>query len=325
MIIPLTMLGVLFFITVSAFFDASEIAILNVNRVSIRRLKDEGNARARFIEKLHNNPEWIFAITLFSADISIISATSLFEYMMNNYVPQRYSVFISSIIMTIIVLLFAQIIPKTLGLKYSGQLALKTSLIIEFFSYFIYPVIKVAESVIWLLRKMGFKIPVKKAIITRAEIILFLEQAERKMDEQYTLDMISSSIFFTETPLVDIMTSIDDFPVLSVNATVEEALLSMEREELESIPVYAERPDNIIGIVYVKDLFGIDLTRGLSDLLRIPLTFNARVNMVEVLGGLRNHQNKLAFVYDKAEGSDFSNIVGVVTLDDVVEQVVGEI
>lgn len=323
--ILLSILGIAFFLCLAAFFDASEIAIISVNRVYIKRLISEGNRAAKFVEKLTSSPEWILSSTLFYADISIISATSILEHLMQNYLPERYSIFVSSIIMSILIILFTQIIPKSFGLKHSRSISIRVSHIIRIFSIILYPLVKFVQGVINLIRLMGFKIPHKKQIITRAEVILSLDKsAVVSPKKQYIIDMMSSSFFLAETAIIDIMIDIEDYPGLSVESTVDEALKLMERSGVENTLVYSNEGEDILGIVYVKNLLDMDKDRVLSDFIRTPLTFYQTVSPTEILDDLRKHQTKLAFIYEEAEDEDKSEIVGVVTIDDIIQQVVGE-
>jgi CBS domain containing-hemolysin-like protein len=326
MIILFTILGIIFSLGVAAFFDASEIAILSVDKVFIRRLSDEGKKSAQFIEKLHNNPEWIFAITLFSADISIITATSLLEHLLFHYFPSKFTILVSSTIMTILVLLFAQIIPKSIGLRYSKTVSLKASISLKILSYALYPIIRFAKLILHLLKKLGVGIQDKRALISRAEIILLFHTPEHKITaDEYAIDMMSSSIFLSETPIIDVMTPIDSYPLVEISSSVDMALNLMEENEVENIPVYEDNVSNITGVIYLKDLFQIDKTTKISDLILTPLTFDSDIRLPEVIEGLRKHRIKLGLVYKSIPEDEQKKIIGVISLQDAVEQVVGEI
>ena len=313
---------IIFCIIMSAYFSATETAFSTFNRIRVKNAAEKGNKRAKLILDLADNYDTLISTILVGNNIVNIAcatvATIFFVDILTGTVVMDFSATISTAVTTVVVLIFGEVTPKSLAKKIPEKFASFSAPLIKFLSVLFVPLTFVLLHIQKLLGKL-VKNDEEKGM-TEEELISIIEEAEEGGDfgkEESTL--IKSAIEFNELDVSDIFTPRVDITAVSVNATKEEVRDVFRDSGFSRLPVYDGDVDNIIGIVYYKDFYNTDFD-SLSEIVK-PVLYVAKSQKInDLLKELQNKQLHLAIVMD-----EFGSTIGIVTLEDIVEEIVGEI
>jgi len=319
----------LFFIGLSAFFSGSETALFSLTHIDLARLREQDTPSARRVIRLLQNPSRLL-ITILTGNtlVNICAATiaTLFTARLSHDFgfSERWGIFIEVIVVTFILLVFAEITPKVLAVKNAMRFAPRVSLVLDLLSGFFYPVSFALNRLTQLLsKKLVFG---KKKFLSEEEIKALIEIGEEKgtIREQERV-MIDSIFQFGEKTVREIMVPRVDMVCVSTKATLEEVAELVREKGFSRFPLYEEQVDNIKGIIHVKDLIPF-LNRqktGRIDLIKLarPAYFVPESRKIdELLRDFQRNKIHMAVVVDEYGGTS-----GLVTLEDVIEEIVGEI
>ncbi len=338
--------GQLFFIIIliciNAFFAASEIAILSVRQSKLKPLIEKNNKSAVIINKYLEEPSKFLAtiqigITLAGFFASALSAKTLAVRLgdvlrkTNIILLNQFSDTISFILITVIIayitLVLGELVPKRMALQKSDKIALFAAKPMAFISRITFPIVKLLTySTNLAVKLLGGSIKYDSQQITEEEIRLMINVGEEKGVIQETeTEMINSIFEFDDTIVKEVMTPRTDMIVININADMEEILNVIVGEHFSRIPVYMDTIDNIIGILYVKDLFGIikkdgELEISLKDIIR-DANYVSEYKKIDVLfRDMQKSKNHMAIVIDEYGGT-----AGLITIEDLLEEIVGNI
>ncbi|MCK9216767.1 MAG: hemolysin family protein [Firmicutes bacterium] len=336
------LLFILFLIGINAFFAASEIAILSVRQSKLKPLIEKNNKSANIIDKYLEEPSKLLAtiqvgITLAGFFASALSAKTLAVHFAiilrrtNIKLLYQFSDLLAFIIITAIVayitLVLGELVPKRMALQNSEKMALFVAKPMAFISKLAYPIVKLLTNTTNLVIKlMGGSIKYDSQQITEEEIRLMINVGEEKGVIQETeTEMINSIFEFDDTIVKEVMTPRTDMIVIGINAEMEEILDVIVEEHYSRIPVYMDTIDNIIGILYVKDLFGIikkdgELEISLKDIIRDATFVSEYKKIDELFRDMQKSKNHIAIVIDEYGGT-----AGLITIEDLLEEIVGNI
>ncbi|MBI4753375.1 HlyC/CorC family transporter [Candidatus Desantisbacteria bacterium] len=302
-------------ISIAGFSSGAEIGFLSINKVRLKHLVEKGNHRAIIATKIVDDlPRFLIGM-LMGINIAIITAscitTALFE---------RWAVWVE-IGLTIIIVLFAEIIPKTIFRHHSTRLVLTLVYIIRAWYYLLIPIINLIAMVIGPV--IGKK--KKGPLLTREDFLFLMEEGEEHgAIEEETEEMIGDVLELSETRIREVMTPRIDMICLPAEANMNEILTVFSQHHYSRIPVYDETIDNIIGILYIKDLLNFwgkaDVWISAVELIRFPYFIPATKRVDDLLEEFQAKKIQIAIVVDEYGGID-----GLVTLEDVLEEIVGEI
>jgi len=325
--IALILLGLLS----SGFFEGSELAIISCDRVKMEQWAKQNKGRARAVLSLLRHPERFFSATLLGSDISIVTASALAEWLVNRYLPGLWSTIFSTVIMTLAVLVLAQILPKSLGLKKSNFIALNSAYPLRLLSALFLPLIRFVEILSKAVIRFLWKGEKAKPYISRQEIRMLVSSSPHSSSMHHQIRMMVDQIFdFSEVKLEEIMVPTEELISLGLDATVDDAVRLITEQGYTRLPVYRGDRDNIVGVVVADDLLAEKKDRKLLELLRIPQVVSKDAFSEDVLQLLRKDLLKVAFVAEEEPrgmggGMYAGKIIGMVTLEDLVEEIVGDI
>ena len=317
----------LFFIIVllalSAFFSTAETALTTANRVKIRALAEEGDRRAVLLQKVLDHNSKMISTILIGNNIVNISASSLVTVLVTKYFGS-WAVGVGTGLLTLLVLLFGEIVPKNTALLKAEKLALSYARIILFLMHLLTPVIflvdKLSGAILFLMRIDPGQ---RSSQMTETELKTYVDVShEDGVIETEEREMIYNVFEFSDTVAKDIMIPRIDMSTVSVEAGYEE-LFSVFRENLYTrIPVYQEDNDNIIGLVNIKDfMFVADRDSfHIRDILRDAYYTYEYKKTADLMLEMRQSPFNVAFVLD-----EYGSCVGMITLEDLLEEIVGEI
>ena len=310
-------------VALSAFFSSAETALTTVNRVKVRSLAEEGDRRALVLQKvLDRNSKMISAI-LIGNNIVNISASSLTTVWVTKHFGSL-AVGVGTGVLTLVVLLFGEIVPKSTAMIKAEKLALSDARIIYFLMQALTPVIflvdKLSGFIMFLLRIDPSQ---RQNQMTETELKTYVDVShEDGIIETEEREMIYNVFEFSDTVAKDVMIPRIDMSTVSVDAGYEELFSVFKENMYTRIPVYEGDNDNMIGLVSIKD-FMFDArpeSFQIRDILREAYYTYEYKKTADLMMEMRKSPFNVAFVLD-----EYGSCVGMITLEDLLEEIVGEI
>lgn len=311
-------------VLLSAFFSSAETALVTVNKLRIKTLADEGNKRALTLLKITDNSGKMLSAILIGNNIVNISASSLATIFTQN-VFGNYAVSISTGILTIIVLLFGEITPKTLATLYAEKLALFYAPIIWTLMCILTPVIffvnKLSSFVMFILRVDPNK---KGNTYTETELRTIVDVShEEGVIETEEREMIKNVFDFGDALAKDIMIPRIDMCMVDINSTYDDLMEVFRQTKYTRFPVYSENSDNIVGIINIKDILlykqGQDIFNIKNFLRKAHFTYEFK-NLSELMIEMKKNSINITIVLD-----EYGATAGLITIEDLIEEIVGDI
>lgn len=307
-------------IVLSGLFSAMETAYSTASKVRLTTMSDEGDKKAGKVLKLLNNYEKVlFTVLVGNNIVNIIAttlATLLFIAMMGDI-----GATVSTIVITVVVLLFGEISPKMLAKQHPEGFAKNVYGFLRVCMFILTPITFILDGWKWLLSKM-FRFP-QTASFSEEELITIVETAENEGQlEKHESELIRSAIEFEDLDVRDIMVPRVNVEAVPEDATMEEIYKVFVESGYSRLPVYRDDIDTIVGILHEKD-FSVLLHDGGTDikpLIKKCIYLTQSIKISTALGMLQKEKIHMAIVVDEFGGTD-----GIVTLEDILEELVGEI
>ena len=304
----------------SAYFSATETAFSTVNKIRLKTMSEDGNKRAARALKLAEDYDGLLSTILIGNNIVNILASSLSTILFIGLLKNNESLAttLSTITLTIVILIFGEISPKSIAKESPERFAMFSTPIITMFMAIFRPLNWMFRQWKKLLNKI-FKSEEDPGI-TEEELISIIEEAEEDGNlEKSETELIRSAIEFNELEVGDIFTPRIDIIAIKVEAERDEILTVFKESGYSRLPVYSEDLDNIVGILYYKDFFTKDFDN-ISSIMK-PVTFVTKnKNVNELMNELQEKKLHLAVVTD-----EYGSCAGIVTLEDILEEIVGDI
>ena len=320
--------AILILILLSAFFSSAETALTTVNKHRLRALAEEGNRNAQRVLKLIENPAKMLSAILIGNNIVNISASALTTTVTTNVFGSKF-VGVSTGILTLVVLLFGEITPKSLATLYNEKIAL-------IYIHVVAPLVTLLTPVIWLVDKLSgiifFILRVDREAannqMTEGELRTIVDvSVEDGVIEKEEKSMINNVVDFGDSKAKDVMVPRADMALVSVDATFDEVFEIFNEEHYSRLPVYDDNKDTVIGIVYLKDLFFFQnqndnkkMAFSIRNIMREPFFVYEYQKTSSIMAEMRNRFVSLAIVLD-----EYATAVGLITIEDLIEEIVGEI
>ena len=310
-------------IIMSGFFSATETAFSTFNRIRVKNLAEKGNKRAERVISLSDNYDALITTILIGNNIVNILCAALgtlvfVEILQGN---QELATTLSTVVITLAVLIFGEISPKSIAKRRPESFAMFACPIIYMLYILFFPLSFIFKKWQSLLARM-FKSDEDKGI-TEEELVSIIEEAEESGDiDEDESELIKSAIEFNDLEVADIFTPRIDITSLPVDADREIIEKQFEESGYSRIPVYDGDLDNIVGILYHKDYYMTDFDKDspITEILK-PVIFVTKTQKIgDVLKDLQEKQLHLAIVTD-----EYGSTAGIVTLEDIIEEIVGEI
>lgn len=321
--VPIQAVTIVLMILLSAFFSSAETAMTTVNRIRIQALIEQGDKRAIILDKVISNSSKMLSTILIGNNIVNISASSLMTTLTIQVLGNVY-VGAATGVLTLIILLFGEITPKTLASLHAEKIALSYAKIIYFLTVILTPVVfivgKLGNGVMYLLRVD----PNAKANpMTEHELRTLVNVSQEDgVIEREEKQMIYNVFDFGDSAAKDVMIPRIDMTFVDINSTYNE-LMEIFREDMHTrFPVYEENTDNIVGIINIKDLILYPKNQEFSiqKILREPYFTYEYKRTADLMVEMRKASVNLAIVLD-----EYGSTAGLVTLEDLLEEIVGEI
>ena len=306
-------------ILLSAFFSSAETALVTVNRIKMRTLADEGNVRAKRVLAITDHSSKMLSAILIGNNIVNLSASSI-----STALAIRIFGSVAAGILTVLILIFGEITPKTIATIHSEKLALAYSGVISFLMKVLTPVIFIINMLSHgFLKLLHINTDAKKQTMTEAELRTIVNVShESGVIENEERDMINNVFDLTDSEAKEIMVPRIDMTFVDVNASYGKLLEIFREAKYTRLPVYEDTTDNVIGILNVKDLLLYDDRTNFSirSIMREPFFTYEHKNTAELLKEMQASSLNIAIVLD-----EYGATAGLVTLEDLLEEIVGEI
>ncbi|WP_373826018.1 HlyC/CorC family transporter [Bacteroides heparinolyticus] len=312
------------FIALSAFFSSAETAIMSLSKIRLRHLVEEGNTRAKKIQNLTENPGKLLGAILVGNNIVNIGASAVATSIAIDLFGNT-GVGIATGIMTLLILIFGEITPKSVAAAKSEAVALKFANIMTVYVRIIGPLVGLILLITNLFTKiLGGKPGISQPYITEDEFKTMVDVGhEEGVFEVEEKEMIYNVFDFGDAKVSDVMTPRTEMIALDIHTPYEKVIEVYKEEQFSRLPVYDESIDNIVGILYIKDIVFSGANQenfDIASLMRQPhYTFEFK-NIADLLKEMKKRRTPIAVVLDEYGGT-----AGIVTMEDLIEEIVGDI
>ena len=309
----------------SAFFSSAETALTTVNKVRLRMLVDEGNKKAIILSKILENSRKMLSTILIGNNIVNLVASALTTILVEDLTDVGWAVSIGVGVLTFIVIIFGEVVPKTIATIHAESLALAYAKYIRFFMVIMTPfilIINVFSSII--LKIFRINVNLNSASITEDELrtIVGVSQEEGIIEED-EMDMINNVFDFGDTCAKDIMIPKVEITMIPVDISYNQLLEVIKEDKYTRMPVYKDDTDNVIGILNIKDMMLNGVNRNnfdINSLMREPYFTHEKEELNDLLIQMRNKEPGMCIVLD-----EYGQAEGLITLEDIVEEIIGDI
>lgn len=328
-------LSILFLLTFfNAFFSASEMALVSLNRSRVEQKAAEGEKKfVRLLTVLENPNNFLSTIQVGITFISILSGASLAndlgavfaKWMGNSATAQTAGYWLALAMLTFVSIVLGELYPKRIAMNMKENLAVITAPVIIFLGKIVSPfvwLLSAATNLISRITPMNFDDADEQ--MTRDEIEYILTKSEQTLDAE-EIEMLQGIFNLDEMMAREVMVPRTDAFMVNIEDDINVIMTEILRQNFSRIPVYEGDKDNIIGLIHTKKILAESFTNGFDQLnirriMQEPLFVPETIFVDDLLKSLRNTQNQMAILLD-----EYGGVSGIVTLEDLLEEIVGEI
>ncbi len=308
-------------VVLSAFFSGVEVALVSVSPIKVKSLLKEGRKGSKTLSKLKKNPRRMIITVLIGSNIANIGAAALATVIATQEFGSS-GVGIAAGVMTLIILIFGEIIPKTFAATHAERISLAVASPVLALNYILYPLVVILE---WIATRVNRLVKIKKAEpITESDIKAMIEfGVEKKVIDPAEQYIIERAVRFSDITVQEVMILADRIFSLDGRMTIRQALEDIIDSNYSRIPVYTRSKNNITGVIFVKDVMASvqknRQNKRLQDIAAAPIFVKKSLGIDDTFKLFQDKQTHIALVRDGKK------IIGLVTLEDLMEELVGEI
>lgn len=316
-----SLLGMVICIILSGYFSATETAFSSLNKTRIKYMAEKGNKRAKQTLHLADNYDKLIATILIGNNIVNISTASIGTLIFVDLLGQELGATVSTVVVTIVVLIFGEITPKSIAKDYPERFALFSAPFIG--------------ALLWLFTPLNFLFSLWKKLVallfhgdeedkmSQEELLLLLEEVEQEgAIDKSEGTLLRNAVEFGDLEVQSILTHRVDLEAVELSATKEEVAAKFTETRFSRLLVYEETIDKIVGVLHLKDFYdGMGINpKPLRDIMTPPLFIHQTEKVDDLLQLLKANKSHIAVVIDEYGGT-----LGIVTMEDILEELVGEI
>ena len=312
-------------LVLAALAATAETSITSMSRVRLRHLVEEGNPRAALIERLQKDPNSYLSTILIINTVAIIAASSAATLLSLRLYQQQVPEWFVGLVLSLVVLMLCEITPKTLALQRAERIALQLAPVVTLVTTIMRPLVRAMTTVTnALVRVLGGRTPVRGPFVTEEELKMLLEVGEEEgVLEEEEREMIQGIFEMGDMRIREVMLPRTDLIAIDAAQPMEAAVELVSKYGHTRIPVFENNLDNIVGVLYAKDLLRAanhGSPQSLRELARKPYFTPESSKVQDVLRDLRKNRVHMAIVVDEYGGT-----AGAVTIEDIIEEIVGPI
>ncbi|WAW15862.1 CNNM domain-containing protein [Peptostreptococcus equinus] len=309
----------------SAFFSASETALLSVNKVKIRHLKEEGVKGANVAESIIDKPKKMLSTILVGNNVANIAATSISTSLMMRLFGQQ-GIALATAIMTVLILVFCEVTPKTLGANNKEMVSLSVSKIMKVLIFILAPIVFIINLITTIIFKI-FRIEDDdpNSLITEEDLKVMVNVSHEEGVLEHEERKIINNVFeFGDMKAEDAMVQRKDMITLALDSTYEEVLECYKEEKMSRVPIYNDGVDDIVGVLNLKDIVFLsdyeEENFSVEKYMRPPYYTYEFKKISQLLEDMKLAKTQIAIVLDEYGGTS-----GLLTVEDLIEVLVGDI
>ena len=308
----------------SAFFSGTETAFSSVSKIRIRNKAENGDKRAKKALYVAENYDKALSTILVGNNVVNIAASALSTILFVSFLGDAMGTVVSTVVLTLVVLVCGEVLPKNLAIENNEKICLSAAPVLIFLMVIFTPLTFLLLRLSKLVTNVSGKNREASPTVTEDELKFIVESIEEEgvLEEQES-ELVQSALDFDEKTAYDILTPRVDMTALSVDCDVNDARDTILRERYSRIPVYKDNIDNIIGILHTRDFLEALLRNETPDISRMiqPAYYIYRSKKLSsLLADFRHRKLHIAVVTD-----DYGGTLGIVTMEDLLEQLVGDI
>lgn len=316
-------LAIAILIFMSAFFSSSEMAITSANRRRLKRAAEKGTWQQTLAFNVYEQYDQAISTILIWNNL-INNATSSLITVLAIGIFVKNATLIATVITTILVLVFGEIIPKIIAKNNAEEYTSKVALVIKLMMILSTPLVFISVKIVKIFSLLFKKTDENEVSMTEEELVSMIETIEDEgvIDEDHS-DLLQSAIEFADSIAKEILTPRVDMIAIDVDDELDEIIEQLKDCPYSRIPVYEDTVDNIIGILYINEFLSSYISQEEIDIKAMliePFFINETMKLPDILMALRRKHMHLAIVLDEYGGTS-----GMVTMEDILEQIVGEI
>ena len=321
----ISVIFIIVLLLIAALTAASEISIIAVSRIKLRKLASSGSKSARVILKMLETPEKFFSTILVVNNVVDTLIAAIVTVIMIAVVgDNNKGIILATIIASLIIIVF-EVVAKTLAATHSERLSLALAKPVNSLILIFSPIVKGLVYITnFILKVVSRQVPVKPTLVTEEELkALIMISAEEDTLHKEKYKMLSKVFDFSDAIVKDVMTPKKNIVAIDINANFDDIVEKVLESGYSRLPAYKDNPDNIIGIINMKDLLSLAVNKGLvvlQDIIYPAVVFPETKKVSELLKEFQKGHTHLGMVTD-AKGK----LAGIVTLEDLLEEIVGEI
>ncbi len=309
-------------VILSAYFSATETAFSTINKTKLKTLVEKGNKRARLVLKLSDDYDRLISTILIGNNIVNIAVSSIATvFFIDLMQDPTAGPTLSTVVVTVVVLIFGEITPKSLAKDFPERFAMFSAPIIRTLIYILLPL----NALFSLWKKLVGKVvkAPEEEKTSSEELLMFVDEVEQDGSiDKNEGDLLRNVIEFTERRADDILTHRTEIEAVSIEDPLDDIADIFSESQFSRLPVYRDSIDTIIGVIHQKDFFGKQgiATRELADIMT-PVIYVQPAELInDILMKLQKNQTHVAVVLDEYGGT-----LGIVTMEDILEELVGDI
>ena len=314
-------------VLLSGLFSASETAFFSLNTLRLERLAKEGNRRAQEILKFLQNPADLIATILIGNEVVNVAIAATSAVLFVRLFGEDKGAALAVPVTVITLLIFGEVTPKTLAIKFSEKYAFFIFPFIKFVSYLILPVrVVLVGFASLLLKPFGIELFNKPKVMTDEEFLILVSQgAKEGTIEREEKELIDRALELGELMAKEVMVPKREIFALREETPVREALLLLKETKFSRIPIYKDSLDQVTGILYARRILPLrlskeDLEKPIKEFADAPFFITEFLTLDKLLEEMQRNKRHMAIVVD-----EYGNTAGLITLDDVLREVVGEL
>ncbi len=318
------------FLVLSGFFSSSETALFSLSRMYLKKLENSKKWSSRYVPQLLKHPQQLLITILLGntiVNVTFASVAAMIALDITHSIPgfsAALALVVEIILATVIVLIFGEVVPKVFAIQYAEKYSTVIALPVGFFKIILFPIVKILELFTNIFTKgtdhglmdSNIKITsedIKSIVHDEAPDLVDIHKEER--------EMLNSAFEFSDTKVKEILTPRIDITAVEIEDGIENLIQVIKESGFSRIPIYRGTIDNIIGMVYSKDIIlNLGSQKRIKDLMRPCYFIPENMKLSFILSYFRKNKIHLAVVVDEYGGT-----TGLITLEDVLEEIVGEI
>ena len=302
------------------FFSGAEIGLVSADRNKLRHDAAKGSRGAALALKMLEKPEWLLSTTLVGTNIAVVTNTTIVTALMIELLGPQYS-WVAVVLVAPLIWIFGEIVPKSVFQQRSNTITPKAIFLLNFCSYLFYPILLIFSLLSRLLSWLVGDRQTANPFTLREEIVSMMQMPAEGGDIQpIEKKMIRRLFDFGETTAGEVMVPLIDVACIEQGANVGKALKLARQKAHHLLPVYAERVDQIIGLLDCLELLGVDARKPIKSFVR-PVDYVPSARSIQdLLLDMRRENQVMSVVVDEFGGAE-----GIVTVEDIIEEVVEDL